>query len=144
MRCISLLKCTDPDDFMHQVHSLIKHYSSCKKWIKWYLQDPKASILFPACKNISDRNRRSWEELSDNSNGQEGIRGFLQSLRNRNKLELDEVCQLCVEFIQQYSNQFRFGKEGMPIKWRRTTGKPYILVLSFSLINHEQFVVSFA
>ena len=130
-RCINLLNGTDTDQFMHKINSLLLHYPKCGQWLKWYLQDPKISILFPACKDIKNSiQRRRWDQLSDNTNGQEGLSGFLQALSGQNKMELDEVCLLCIHFIKKFSRKYAAGKDGMNIKWRTATGM-------FCLPNHS-------
>ena len=65
-----------------------------------------------ACKDIrNSTQRKRWEELPDNTNGQEGLGGFLQALSGRNKLELDEVCLLCVQFVKKFSRKYAAGKD---------------------------------
>jgi len=76
-RCMNLLHIQKFESFEHAIYSLDKHYPNAKNFLRWYLSDTNAAILFPSCKDLNPRDMQRFERLSDNTNGQEGMGGFL-------------------------------------------------------------------
>jgi len=63
-----------------------------------------------------------FERLSDNTNGQEGMGGYLQMLAGYNKLDLQEMCRHINFFVRKYSDEYRLGKEHV-VRYRKATKK---------------------
>ena len=102
---------------------MIKHYPKSNNWISWYLADVKASILFPACKDLNEEDMQKFQSLSDNTNGQEGLGGFLQALAGYKKLSLQDMCRHIHWFVRKYSTEYRLAKQGFAPKYPRATKK---------------------
>ena len=84
-------------------------------WLAWYLDTDRAQILFPACKNLlglSSCQRQKFEVMKKDTNGQEGLGGFLQSMAKSSKEGLYKGLTTCSTFIDRYNRLWNWAKSG--------------------------------
>ncbi len=118
----SLLDIDDFDVFSATVESLYGKFPSLSGWFLWYLQDSRASILFPAVRNLSDHSDQiKFNAMQKNTNPQEGLGGHFQALKNYKKLGLQATLQHIELIIVQYDRRRQLAKEGMETKYARAT-----------------------
>ena len=119
-RVRQLLKITDFSSFYESVSDLIKEYPLTASWFKWYLHNDVATILFPACKNLDSQQLKRFKKLKKDTNAQEGIGGFLQSIALYKKDGLYQVLQTIFSFVSLYDRNALFTSKGLVVGYSKT------------------------
>eukprot|EP00984_Skeletonema_dohrnii_P017850 scaffold8208_cov88-Skeletonema_dohrnii-CCMP3373.AAC.1 len=84
--------------------------------------DSRASILFPAVRNMSeDSDMDKFNAMKRDTNAQEGIGGFLQSLKNNQRLGLQCVLEAIEMWIGWYQHRYEMEKCGLMTKYTKAT-----------------------
>ena len=128
-KALHLLRPMTFKTFYERVKELNKSFPNLKSWLLWYLQEDRASILFPACKVLTKYDVQKFNSLKKDTNAQEGLGGLLQSLSKYKKMGLYYICNTAFRFISTFDDNLYEAMEGvgcnfgMPTKSERKRGR---------------------
>jgi hypothetical protein len=111
------------DDFVEAVLDLYEEFPLLQGWFLWYLQDDRASIFFPAVRGLSEADMKKYDSMKKDTNAQEGLGGFLQSLKSYNKMPLMWILEAIELFIKSYDHRRDLEKGGMSKRYEPATPK---------------------
>lgn len=111
------------DDFVEAVKDLYEDFPLLQGWFLWYLQDDRASIFFPAVRDLSEADMKKYDSMKKDTNAQEGLGGFLQSLKSYNKMPLMWILESIELFIKHYDHRRDLEKGGMSTRYEPATPK---------------------
>lgn len=122
-KALSLLTIESMDEFVTAMKELHEEFPFLVSWFLWYLQDDRRKVLFPACKNPKGRDLVKFNTLKKDTNAQEGLGGFIQSLAKYKKLGLYYCLRTVFGFITMIDNERELAGCGINVKWKRANKK---------------------
>ena len=79
---------------------MVRKYPLTSTWITWYLHKDRAGLIFPACKDMAEEELLIvLQKMKPDTNAQEGLGGFMQSLKDYNKLTLHGLLEHWHHFV---------------------------------------------
>ena len=88
------------EGLLESCQDLVTRFPLTKNWLAWYLQKERVELCFPAAASLDNAKLERVQKIKPDTNGQEGLGGFIQQLTGHQKLPLralaEHVVNLCI------------------------------------------------
>ena len=120
-RCLELLTIHSFNDFAESIQGIYKDFPDTKKWLAWYLQNDRARIFFPACKQVPTFLQGKFDTLKKDINAQEGLGGYFKNFRSSK--DLNDLITNISYWVGLFDTDYKNAKEGIKRRYNKKASK---------------------
>ena len=116
-----LVDTEDYREFHRTANQLIVEFPLVASWIKWYLNYGRAFHVFASLRNLSAYDKKRFKRLKKDTNAQEGIGGFIQSISDYKSMGVFHVLRVILGLVSMWETERQTAKEGVKTRYRTPT-----------------------